>query len=137
MEISFPLEFIVNGTAVSFQSASAQSQTEWKDRVKGASLEKLPEGHFAWEGSVSVTMFYFPAEPMQGDIDNIIKLVLDALERHIYMDDRQVERIVVQKFEPPSAFEFGSPSSVLADALSRPKPLLYVRLTDDPYEDLA
>ncbi len=35
-----------------------------------------------------------------GDIDNIVKPILDALCHHIYMDDRQVQRLVVQKFEP-------------------------------------
>ena len=73
---------------------------------------------------------------MQGDIDNIIKLVLDALSKHIYMDDSQVERIVVQKFEPGNVFGFSSPSPALAAALSRPKPVLYVRLSDDPFEEL-
>ena len=44
-----------------------------------------------------MTLFYFPEERMQGDVDNVVKLVLDALSRHIYVDDAQVERIVVQK----------------------------------------
>jgi crossover junction endodeoxyribonuclease RusA len=74
---------------------------------------------------------------MQGDIDNIVKPILDALGQHIYVDDSQVERVVVQKFEPGNVFPFGSPSSTLEDALNRPKPLLYVRLTDDPFEELS
>jgi hypothetical protein len=53
------------------------------------------------------------------------------------MDDRQVERVVVQKFEPDRIFPFATPSSTLEDALTRSKPLLYVRLTDDPFEELT
>jgi crossover junction endodeoxyribonuclease RusA len=43
---------------------------------------------------------------MEGDLDNIVKPILDALSRHVYMDDRQIE------------------------------PVLYIRLSDDPYEGL-
>ncbi len=74
---------------------------------------------------------------MQGDIDNIVKPVLDALERHIYIDDRQVQRVLVQKFEPGSVFSFTRPSPILENALEQSKPALYIRLSDDPFEDLV
>lgn len=74
---------------------------------------------------------------MQGDVDNIVKLVLDALCEHIYRDDNQVERVVVQKFEPGNVFPFRSPSAALSEALKRAKPALYVRLSGDPFEDLV
>jgi hypothetical protein len=73
---------------------------------------------------------------MQGDIDNIVKPILDAMERHIYLDDRQVERVVVQKFEPGNVYQFPTPSAMLDKALNHEKPVLYVRLSDDPFEDL-
>jgi hypothetical protein len=74
---------------------------------------------------------------MRGDIDNIVKPILDAFSRHIYMDDRQVDRILVQKFEPEKIFAFAAPSPILARAIAGPKPLLYVRLSDDPTEELG
>ncbi len=64
-----------------------------------------------------MTLFYFPAEPMTGDLDNIVKLVLDALVPHIYLDDEQVERILVQKFEPDNIFPFSAPSPMLQQAM--------------------
>jgi crossover junction endodeoxyribonuclease RusA len=66
-----------------------------------------------------------------------VKPVLDALARHIYMDDAQVERVVIQKFEPGNIFLFAAPTEILADALSSRKPLLYVRLSRDPFEELS
>ena len=63
---------------------------------------------------------------MQGDVDNIVKLVR-ALVRHIYLDDRQVERVVVQKFEPEQR----------VSALGGDRPMLYVRISDDPFEELS
>jgi hypothetical protein len=136
LEIAFPIEFVVDGTPVSSQAKSPEARKEWKDRVKAASRTTLPEGHWASKDRIAVTLFYFPAEPRQGDVDNIVKLVLDALCKHVYIDDAQVERVVVQKFEPGNVFPFSSPSSGLEMALRRAKPVLYVRLSNDPFEDL-
>lgn len=74
---------------------------------------------------------------MQGDVDNIVKPVLDALSRHVYIDDNQVERVVVQKFEPGNVFDFARPTATFAQALTGPKPVLYVRISDEPFEELA
>lgn len=97
----------------------------------------LPDGHFATDEPLAITLFYFPDSEMQGDIDNIVKPILDALERHVYLDDRQIQRILVQKFEPGNVFAFSQPSMTLASAIERSKPALYVRLSDDPFEDLV
>ncbi len=83
-----------------------------------------------------MTLFYFPPEPMQGDIDNIVKLVLDACRPHIYLDDSQIERVVVQKFEPDHLFSFGNPSATFVQAFEGAKPALYVRISNDPHEEL-
>jgi crossover junction endodeoxyribonuclease RusA len=75
------LEFVVTGTPVSLQAKRPESRTAWKDRVKQASYASLPESHFSADGPISVTLFYFPAAEMQGDLDNIVKPILDALCR--------------------------------------------------------
>ena len=84
-----------------------------------------------------MTLFYFPEAAMQGDIDNIVKPILDALAQHIHIDDAQVERLVVQKFEPGNIFLFSAPTAILSAALRSRKPLLYVRLSIDPFEELS
>ena len=137
MELKFPLEFVVSGTPVSAQAARAESRNSWKRRVREASRDALPNDHWATEGRIAATLFFFADQPMQGDVDNIVKLVLDALVGHIYRDDRQIERVVVQKFEPENVFPFASPSAQLAEAINGDKPILYVRLSDDPFEELS
>jgi hypothetical protein len=134
--IEFPIEFVVKGTPVSLQAKLARSREEWKQRVKDASLAVIPNPHFASDERVAVTLYYLPEEPMQGDIDNIVKPILDALRRHIYIDDRQVERVVVQKFEPGNVFPFAEPSKTFTEALNGDRPLLYVRVSNDPFEEL-
>ncbi len=137
VEITFPLEFVVPGTPVSLQAKRPQSRIAWKDRIKLASRSSLPEGHYSTDAPVSVTLFYFPDAEMEGDIDNIVKPILDALCGHVYIDDRQVERVWVQKFEPDKIFQFRAPSATLSAAIQGDKPLLYVRLSDDPTEGLT
>jgi crossover junction endodeoxyribonuclease RusA len=73
---------------------------------------------------------------MDGDIDNIAKLVLDACCGPIYVDDVQVERLLLQKFEPDRVFAFTRPTDILSSAMNGDKPALYVKISNDPHEDL-
>ncbi len=136
VELEFPLEFIVMGNPVSLQAKRAEARTKWAERVKQASSAVLPDDHFATDQPLSVTLFYFPGARRQGDIDNIVKPVLDALSRHVYIDDKQIERVWVQRFEPDRVFPFSRPSMVLAAALAGEKPLLFIRIGDDLAEGL-
>jgi hypothetical protein len=136
MEITFPIEFLVHGTPISLQAKRADAKAEWKSRIRSASKTAIPDQYFSSDERIAVTLYYLPNEPMQGDIDNIIKPVLDALSQHIYLDDVQVERIVVQKFEPGNVFSFQRPTGTFLAALSGTKPVLYVRVSNDPTEDL-
>ncbi|MBR0957427.1 RusA family crossover junction endodeoxyribonuclease [Bradyrhizobium japonicum] len=137
MEMAFPIEFLVHGTPVSSQAKSAIAREDWKARVKTASFGALPHPHFVSDQRMAVTLYYLPEGRMPGDIDNIVKLVLDALCAHIYLDDAQVERVVVQKFEPGNVFGFSNGSMTIIDAITAPKPVLYVRVSNDPLEELT
>lgn len=97
VEIVFPFEVVVAGLPASLQS-SPRSRAAWKRRVRDASDAVLPEGHFATDKAMAVTLYVFTAAAMQGDLDNIVKPVLDVFSRYIYRDDRQVERIWVHRF---------------------------------------
>jgi crossover junction endodeoxyribonuclease RusA len=136
MEIVFPIEFLVSGTPVSLSSQNPSSREQWKKRVKNASSLVLPSPHFASTERLAVTIYYFPAESMQGDVDNIVKLILDAMCRHVFVDDRQVERVVVQKFEPGNIFSFTKPTPLMIEAINGSKPILYIRVSNDPFEEL-
>lgn len=131
MEIEFPLEFIVEGVPVSLQAKRRRSIEAWKQRVLTAATSDLSEGHWATASGVALTILYFPDAPMEGDIDNIVKPILDALKPSIYLDDGQVERVWVQKFESGSVPRFLSPSSKLLEALEQEKPLIYVKVDTD------
>lgn len=135
MEITFPIEFVVFGTPISLQG-SAKSKRAWKAQVKEASYDALPEGHFWFEGEVSVTIFYFPETTMEGDIDNLAKMIIDTLSGHILKSDRQVARVVIQRFNPDAIFAFSDPSDKLVEALTSEEPTVFIRVSSDVTEDL-
>ena len=75
---------------------------------------------------MKVAIYYFSDVPVGVDIDNIVKPILDSLSRFIYIDDRQVERLVVQKFEPDRFFTFASSSPGLDEAIDAEGPRVYL-----------
>jgi Holliday junction resolvase RusA-like endonuclease len=127
VEIEFPVEMMVKGVPLS-QGASTASKDHWKERIRQAAREDLPDVHFAADGPVKVLIYYFADAPMNGDLDNIVKPILDSFSKFIYRDDKQVERFVAQKFEPGRLFTFASPSPKLAETIGTDGPRVYLQI---------
>lgn len=72
-------------------------------------LTRLAENTVAWEaqavmsgtppitGSVAVTLRFFMATARRVDVDNLTKLVLDALNRIVWEDDSQIVHVAATK----------------------------------------
>lgn len=131
MILDLPLEFIVSGMAIS-QQAGPASRDAWRDKVSEAARDKLPKDYFSIDSPVAVTIYFFPQGEMHADIDNCIKLILDAMRPSIYIDDKQVERLVVQKFEPERPLEITDDlTECLMTALAASEPVVYVKVSMD------
>ena len=129
----FPLEFFVEGTPKSLQ-ASAESKSVWMETVGKTANDRIRETVdwvFLDDRRVAVTIFYFAPDGMEGDIDNIIKPILDGMENSAYLNDRVVEKVLVQKFEPGVERVFDDVSEQLAAALDAKAPVVYVRVDTD------
>jgi hypothetical protein len=127
----YPLEVTIQATPKSLQ---AKHLAAWKTFVAQAALARRDETcgmTFLDERRLAATIFYFPSDPMVGDVDNIVKPILDGLRGVAYLDDQLIERVTVQKFEPGDGWEFLSPSERLAAALDMKTPVLYIRISDD------
>ena len=127
----YPLEFYIQGTPRSLQ---AQNKADWKADVAGAAksrIDEMKEWFFLDERPLALTIYFFPVAPWPGDVDNIVKPIQDALIKVAYRDDHQVERVVVQKFEPEEDWDILEPSARLAEALDIAPPVVYVRVDDD------
>lgn len=136
IDIQFPLEFLIKGTPVSLQADRKKSRENWASRVRRSCKTVLPRSHLLTDSRLSVTIYYFPSDRMQGDIDNIVKPILDALTNLVYFDDHQIDRVVVQRFEPDRILGFQRPSVVLSRALEGERPVTYMKISSDPDEDL-
>jgi crossover junction endodeoxyribonuclease RusA len=133
-ETLYPLEIVLRGVPVSLQTANAKHKEAWKKKVAEAGRQRQRDTYelgLLDNRALAVTIYYFPSDPMEGDIDNIVKPIMDALVGVAYIDDRIVECVIVQKFEPEVEWEFSAPSDRLALALDIEPPVVYVRVDDD------
>ena len=73
---------------------------------------------------------------MQGDIDNIVKPILDALSRHIFLTTYKLAELWSRNLNRETSLVFQSPTNTFAKALEGDKPVLYIRVTNDPHEEL-
>ncbi len=132
-ETLYPIEFFIAATPISLQ-ASPRSRERWKASVAEAARQRIKETdelRFLDRRPLALTVYYFPVAAMIGDIDNILKPIMDALIHVAYMDDNDVERVVVQKFEPQVERDIAEPSDQLAAALDADAPVVYIRVDDD------
>jgi crossover junction endodeoxyribonuclease RusA len=75
---------------------------------------------------------------MEGDVDNIVKLILDGMKKVVYAEDDVVERVVVQRFEPHYPWTFRSLTAKLEEAVGSELPVVYIRIDDDlSWRDVA
>jgi Holliday junction resolvase RusA-like endonuclease len=126
--MEFPVEVVIEATPVSQQTDNRARLREWKEFVAEKIRLEHPPGCWAYEGPVVVTIYYFPPTEMEGDIDNIVKPLLDAMNKLVYMDDRQVESVYVRKYEPDRLVKFEAVSERLDTALDMERPILYIRV---------
>lgn len=132
--LPFPIEFMIRDTPRSHQSKNAKGKELWKLKVgenASAHVKTLREFFFIDNRPLAVTIFYFPPTEMDGDVDNIVKPILDGMLTIIYPDDRLIERIIVQEFEPGIGVVFRSLTPTLEQAVESDRPLVFIRIDDD------
>lgn len=132
--LPFPIEFTIRDTPRSHQSNNSKGKELWKLKVGETArthVKTLREFYFLDKRPLAATIFYFPPTVMEGDVDNIVKLIVDGMVAVIYPNDRLLERIVVQKFEPGVEFVFHSLTPMLERAIETDPPVVYIRIDDD------
>ena len=133
-ETLYPFEVVLQGTPIALQCKTGGTREAWKERVKEAARQRQRATYelgFLDNRALAVTIYYFPSAPMEGDVDNIVKLIMDGMIGIAYLNDRVVERVTVQKFEPDGGWEFLVTSDRLALALDTEPPAVYIRVEDD------
>lgn len=134
LSLPFPFELTIQDTPRSLQTKNSRAREEWERKVGRLAGERAHEAQESYqidERPLAATIYYFPIAPMEGDVDNIVKPIIDGMEKVIYPSDRLIERIVAQKFEPGVAWTFKSLTPTLEAALEMERPVVYIRLDDD------
>jgi crossover junction endodeoxyribonuclease RusA len=141
ISLPFPIEFLINDTPRSHQSKNSDGKERWKLKVGQIAkehIDTLREWVFLDERPLAATIFYFPPDKMDGDVDNIVKLILDGMKKVIYLEDSFIERVTVQKFEPDITWTFRSLTAKLEEAVDGDPPVIYIRIDDDlSWRDVA
>ena len=91
-KLPLPFGFCVTGTPVSHQSRSTAARRTWQQKVQTAARARIAAlgGNYApSEGAVQLTITYYH-EGSAPDADNVIKLIQDALNGIVYIDDDQI-----------------------------------------------
>ncbi len=133
--IAFPIEIIIGQTPLSLGSTNSLAKEKWKMTVGEAARSRIGETR-EWydldDRPLAATIYYFPFGKMQGDIDNIVKPILDGMKMIAYKDDECIEKVVSQRFDPDVTWLFSAPSPTLQTAIGTEKPVVYIRLEDHP-----
>ena len=78
----FPLEFVVGQTPVSGQTKNYRARERWEEIVGQHAQDTINRSrdlYFLDERPLMATIYYFPPTRMDGDVDNIVKPVLDGM----------------------------------------------------------
>lgn len=80
-----------------YTSRAAQEYLAWKQAIGYTFKEGMRRlGHDEpFDCPVEVSLVVCTLEPPAGDIDNLLKAVLDAANKIVWLDDKQVRRVVV------------------------------------------
>lgn len=125
MQPDFPIEVVLDGNPRSLQ-ASAESLRRWKHQIASAISRRLPEGAFLTEAPIRFRLFWFSDAEAPGDLDNMIKPILDAAARVLIRDDQQVQTIQAEHYPPSRPLDLIEPSNELLRAVAAERPCVYI-----------
>jgi Holliday junction resolvase RusA-like endonuclease len=83
----------VLGTPIARQG-SAEARKRWQSEIRAVARKVWPEIELPTADPVAFRLAYFYVYAQAADLDNIVKTAQDALEKIVYLDDRQVVDLV-------------------------------------------
>lgn len=128
------VRFSVAGTPVSLK-AKNPSKSNWQNRVRAAAQSALPTGWNACTDELSITIYDFPTHLPQGDVDNIIKRIQDALKDLVYTDDNLIRRVVAHRFLPEEYEDVFDLPSLISEAIVNDPPFVYLVIRSNPFSE--
>lgn len=134
MDTPIDIRFAVNGTPVSLK-ARGNSRTYWQASVREAAVRALPSNWTTCTTELSLTIYDFPTDLPQGDVDNIIKRIQDAMNGVVYVDDKSIRRVVAHRFLPEEYEDAEDLPALMAEAIINDPPFVYLVIRSDPFKE--
>jgi crossover junction endodeoxyribonuclease RusA len=126
-----PFEFVIMGPPVSQQTRPRLRRHAWVEQLRTLIASQWPLDDPPVTGAVHVEITHvFPG--VSGDLDNLAKPVLDALNRLAYEDDRQVTDLTMRKRDLSRDLRIHSRWPALIAALSQGGEFLHVVVQEAP-----
>ena len=128
-----PVEFSIEGRAVSQCATDKARLRAWKEKVEEAAGKKWTEKPLPIGSPVAVTITYFSKiaysytrEPGEAhDVDNLAKPILDAMKDTVYEDDAQVADLLCRIRDYTACID---PPTDLTECLKERRPVVHVRV---------
>jgi Holliday junction resolvase RusA-like endonuclease len=125
-------DFVVVGTPRSRQRRRRNAGDDWKENVRTAARQRWPLNRAPYATELQVVIIYFYREETTIDVDNISKLILDAIKGFVFDDDRLITQLTVRKTDLARVLEFNNPSAALVSYLGGELNFVYVCLGAPP-----
>lgn len=123
-------EFLVEGPAVSLKAkkSNAKRYQRWIRTVRAAAQKEWRTATPTNSQSVIVhiTNYYTLSPP---DVDNIIKPILDGIETVAYANDKQVYKVISEKFDISYVWRIKDLSELVEAGLEKSTELLHIVMT--------
>jgi hypothetical protein len=123
-------EFVVPGVPVSAQSKNRERLLAWRTAVAEAAAVAWTAEELL-DRDVAVTLVLY-SSGYRLDVDNMAKVILDALNGVIWKDDRQVIQALVASREITGYYRAVDVSSVLFSGFSTRNTFLHVKVHTPP-----
>lgn len=121
-----PWDFVVRGVPASVQAKSRRKQ-QWQTIVRAAASLAWPSGKDPLTDKVQIHITYYH-DYARLDVDNMIKLIQDALCGIVYVDDEQLTDTHGHLRDINGAYKIRGISPALADGFSSNGPFVHVRV---------
>ena len=126
------LDFTIAGVPISAQTKSPKARRNWRNRIRATARAESASESSIVADEVSIVILYFYEGDTDIDVDNVPKLILDALSSIVYLDDMQVSQVITRKTRLAGGLVIDSPSPSLAAALDVGGDFVYVRVDGPP-----
>jgi Holliday junction resolvase RusA-like endonuclease len=126
-----PFEFVIMGPPVSQQTRLRARRHAWVEQLRAVITSRWPTDDPPVTIAVHVEITHaFPG--ISGDLDNLAKPVLDALQGLAYEDDRQVIDLTMRKRDLTRDLRIDSLRPMLIAAFNRGDEFLHVVVEEAP-----